>query len=200
MTSPEEMIGWLQWWDGVTGLSCHRLAARSPSHDGLLFALCWRCAGIYLGIAASALWSLGRTRGPARPPTNASAVVCVLLMVPLLVDGWGQTLGLWQTPSNLRFATGWAMGISLPPLCLPLLAAPRSNSRRSIGDGLEWLMLLAGGVIVWGVLRLSSESVGILMRVAVNFGQLFLLAVFAGAVGLPAVRRWLPSRRGSHAR
>lgn len=180
----------MQWWDALTGLPCHQLSWRSPSHAENHFALCWRCSGIYLGVAASVLWVAGRTRGFARPPSNAAAIICVLLMLPLIVDGWGQVLDLWQSGAGIRFVTGWAMGISFPPLCMPLLTGnDHASYRRSIGGALEWLVLAAAGIFAWNLLRISSETVGILLRVSANFGQIFLLITFAGAVVMPLLRK-----------
>jgi len=45
------------------------------------------------------------------------------VMTPFLVDGWANTLGLWDTPSWLRALTGLGYGVVLPLLLVPLASA-----------------------------------------------------------------------------
>jgi hypothetical protein len=45
---------------------------------------------------------------------------CVALMLPLMIDGLGNALHLWNSPGWLRGLTGLGVGLSLPWLLSPL--------------------------------------------------------------------------------
>ncbi len=119
------------------GLFCHQWPDRSPQLDGAVFPLCYRCAGLYLGILASYLylaWSGGWRR---RLPQLKVVIGSSALIVPFLIDGWGNTLGLWSAPGSVRSLTGLAAGVVLPLLLIPLArpldgraAAPKATLPR----------------------------------------------------------------------
>lgn len=92
---------------------CHQLPERSLHWNGSSIVVCARCAGFYAGLAltgvlAAPIWWLRRSARLDRP--------VLILLVPLVVDGLGNLLGLWSTPSFLRALTG-AMA-ALPPVLL----------------------------------------------------------------------------------
>ena len=103
------------------GLFCHQLPERSPVlYDTIVFPLCFRCAGLYIGFLCGYL-SLGLSGGLRRrfPCFGAAAAVSFATM-PLWFDGWGNFLHLWSSPAWLRGLTGLTAGAALPFLTLPL--------------------------------------------------------------------------------
>ena len=103
-----------------TGWFCHKLPERSPQCAGEFFPVCFRCAGVQLGMAASYL-GLFISRGwHRRFPAVRVVMRCVALMLPLVIDGLGNALGLWSSPGWLRGLTGLGVGLSLPRLLAPL--------------------------------------------------------------------------------
>jgi uncharacterized membrane protein len=99
---------------------CHQLPDRSPCLDGCYFPVCYRCAGIYFGLASTVIFLvlLGRLRSTFPTLTLSLTISCLLL--PIGVDGWANTLGLWNSPAWVRYATGVMAGSSLPMIFFPL--------------------------------------------------------------------------------
>jgi uncharacterized membrane protein len=106
---------------------CHQLPFRSPQWEGLVFPLCWRCAGLHLGIFACYLSMLTRGSKRRRPLLFADLAVLIALLLPLAVDGLGNFLSLWSSPGWIRAFTGLGAGVALPPL-LSMLAQTTSAS------------------------------------------------------------------------
>jgi uncharacterized membrane protein len=83
---------------------CHQIPDRSFQLAGYQFAVCSRCTGIYLGLAAAALFyplvrSLKRTDTPSR-------LWLFLAAVPLAVDFALGYFSIWQNTHWSRFLTG----------------------------------------------------------------------------------------------
>jgi len=104
------------------GIFCHQLPGRSPHQDGIVFPLCYRCAGIYVGLFAAYVW-IGFDGGGWRRKLPGIRATLLLSggMLPLLVDGWANALNLWETPGWVRAITGIGVGAALPRFLLPLL-------------------------------------------------------------------------------
>ena len=144
---------------------CHQLPDRSPCINADVFPLCYRCAGIHLGLFVM-MSNLIISRGWQRKfPTPSVAILLALMLLPIWIDGWANGLGLWNTPDFLRYLTGLSVGLSLPllvvPLCRPPTKAPVSLTISSlrysmdlVGSffiGLVFLLLLTQpyGVVLW---------------------------------------------------
>jgi uncharacterized membrane protein len=109
------------WIGSLFSLFCHQFPERSPSFGEAAFPLCWRCSGFYFGILSS-YFVLALSGGARRRlPGIASLIAASALMTPFLVDGWANTLGLWDTPGWLRASTGLGYGVVLPMVLVPLL-------------------------------------------------------------------------------
>jgi uncharacterized membrane protein len=134
------------------GLVCHQIPERSPQFGALTFPLCFRCAGTYLGVFSSYL-VLGLSGGWRQGIRGVGAAVTVaILMLPLVLDGWGVTLGLWSSPGWVRGLTGLGAGAVLPVTLAPLILRQTSaaSDRRATRCGLHRLLLatLAGGSLL----------------------------------------------------
>jgi uncharacterized membrane protein len=131
------------------GLFCHQLPERSPIfHDTIVFPLCFRCAGLYIGFLCGYL-SLGLRGGLRRGfPSLGVAVTASFSVVPLWFDGWGNFLHLWSSPGWLRGLTGLTAGAVLPFVILPLvqpvsrISALELKATISRPSGLLWPFLL----------------------------------------------------------
>jgi uncharacterized membrane protein len=93
----------LRW---LFGLICHGIEARSFVIGESPMLVCARCSGIYLGLLlGAALFALG----PAAWNRSGS-MLFLLAVIPLVIDGSGQAIGLWTSGNLLRAATGLAAG------------------------------------------------------------------------------------------
>lgn len=88
---------------------CHQQPERSQV-GGATLAVCTRCAGFYLGLAAGGLAAAGWgwLSGPRPTPRWA-----LLGLVPLVVDGAGNLLAWWTTPGGIRALTGLLAALPL---------------------------------------------------------------------------------------
>jgi len=96
---------------------CHQMRQRSFALQGMSWAVCHRCAGIYFGLFAGSLL-------PRRWWASSFSVerrrICVLLAAgPLLLDVVLPYAGLWNNSATSRFLTGFLFGTMLMTLLLP---------------------------------------------------------------------------------
>ncbi len=88
---------------------CHQQPERSLM-GGATLAVCSRCAGFYLGLAAGGVlaagwrWVFGRRQIPR---------AALLGLIPLAIDGTGNLLGMWATPGGWRALTGLLAALPL---------------------------------------------------------------------------------------
>ena len=170
----------------IFGFFCHQLPERSPQLGGLVFPLCFRCAGLHLGLLVSYgfLASTGGFR--RRLPEARLAVGVSLLLVPFLVDGWGNTLHLWSSPGWLRALSGAAGGVALPLLLAPLMLRPRAvtpAARPTVPCAAA--LLVPGGfavALVWSL----AQPVSAPQLQALALAALVGLLLFATNIGLAA--------------
>ena len=99
---------------------CHQMPSRSPHFAGVAFPVCFRMAGVYLGVLASYLYLAASGGWRRRLPDTRRAIACGFAILPLLIDGWGNTLHFWSSPGPLRLLTGLGCGMVLPLLLVPL--------------------------------------------------------------------------------
>lgn len=89
---------------------CHQLPGRSPQVDGVAFAVCHRCYGIYLGLplALVAFWGL---LGRASWLHRHARWILAASLVPIAIDWGGDWLGWWTNTPASRMATGGVFGL-----------------------------------------------------------------------------------------
>jgi|SRR5450759_4297390 uncharacterized membrane protein len=150
-----------------TGWFCHKLPERSPQCAGEVFPVCFRCAGVQLGLAASYLGLFASHGWHRRFPAVRVVMRCVALMLPLMIDGLGNTLHLWNSPGWLWGLTGLGVGLSLPWLLSPLaqsLDRATDPARKPSLNGLRQMLLpaLAGAS---AIMLLDRECGPMLFRV-----------------------------------
>jgi uncharacterized membrane protein len=158
MTSDLEFLR--EW----TGWFCHKLSDRSPQCAGELFPVCFRCAGVQLGIAASYVAVFASRAWRKRFPSTHIVLWCAAMMLPLVIDGMGNAFSFWSSPNWLRGLTGLGVGLSLPwllmPLAQPLECATDARRKASL-ESLDQLVLPAIAGIA-GVIMLDGNC-GVLM-------------------------------------
>jgi uncharacterized membrane protein len=90
---------------------CHQQSERCLLF-GASLAVCARCTGFYAGLALFAGAALGLGRLPRVRPVG------LLALLPLVVDGSANLLGLWASPAPLRALTGVMASVPLALLVL----------------------------------------------------------------------------------
>lgn len=111
---------WGKLWYAAFAPVCHQDPARCFVLAGFPLAVCGRCLGIYLGfLAGAAAYPLLRGFSAAWTPRLRTLIGFSL---PMAADALGNLLGLWRSPTALRFATGACWGVILPFYWIPGLA------------------------------------------------------------------------------
>ncbi|MBQ6634207.1 MAG: DUF2085 domain-containing protein [Ruminococcus sp.] len=106
---------------------CHQIPERSFFFRGWQFPICSRCTGIIIGE------SLGFTR-IKRP--NA-AKVCIVLMIPLIIDGLIQFKTEYESNNQKRFVTGLLFGYGFINLLISLILQIINTLRNEEGKGVD---------------------------------------------------------------
>ncbi len=82
---------------------CHRDPERSIKIFGRILPICARCTGIFLGSFFAMMLIFTGNRTPL--------FICILLLIPLVVDGMTQLMKLRMSNNPLRLITGTLFGI-----------------------------------------------------------------------------------------
>ncbi len=90
---------------------CHQLPDRTFHVHGLPFAVCQRCFGVYVGLAAALLlWPAFRSH--ADHVGRHALALLAFGVTPLVVDWALTTLQIWQNTPFTRTATGLLFGLA----------------------------------------------------------------------------------------
>jgi len=177
--------------DDIFGLFCHQLPERSPQIAGVVFPLCFRCAGLHLGLLASYAFLLASGSCKRRLPAPTLAIGTSFAILPLFLDGFANTLHLWSSPAWIRTLTGLGCGVALPLLVLPLAhrltpcEASRLRPTLSHPAALIW-PVGAGAALAWPLLDPFSVAELWILGVAALLG----LLLFLGTVCLGVACSW----------
>lgn len=109
---------------------CHQIPSRSPHIDGVSFAVCDRCTGLYLGIAAGSLAGLW-LQGPRRFLSRHAGPAILAVLIPIGADWALDIAGLWSNTPVTRSTTGAAFGVIMGVL---LIAATWPRERADPAD------------------------------------------------------------------
>lgn len=111
---------------------CHQIPERCFAYHGHPLAVCGRCLGIYAGFAAGlVIYPLARGFSTLRLP---AARVFLLFSLPMALDAVGGIIGLWASPIELRFVTGFIWGALLPFYFVTGLADLFISRRRRLDE------------------------------------------------------------------
>ncbi len=100
---------------------CHQLPQRSFMLDGMSWAVCQRCAGIYMGMFAAALLVPARWWASVLS-AERRRTWALLSAAPLAADALLPRTGHWASTPASRFLTGILFGVMLMTLLLPGVA------------------------------------------------------------------------------
>ena len=123
---------------------CHQNPMRSFTFDGYPWAVCQRCAGIYIGALILSLLP-GLTSGMMSQP-RMRRVLVFAASVPLLLDASLPVTGIWTNAPWSRFASGMIFGAMISTLLLSgvpqfFSEAPWQRSpsgRPTLNGGISW--------------------------------------------------------------
>ncbi len=86
---------------------CHQKASRSLFINGNQMPFCARCTGIWIGLAIG----LGVSIIYKFELSQRLFILIITCIIPLVVDGTGQLVGLWESNNPLRLVTGVTAGV-----------------------------------------------------------------------------------------
>lgn len=112
---------------------CHQLPERSPHLHGIPLAVCHRCLGIYLGLAAAAAAFRFLPGRDGLLERSAPWWIVVALAVPGL-DWLAGVAGLWSSGPFVRIATGSVFGVITGLLFTRALAMRRVRQPSTAPD------------------------------------------------------------------
>ncbi len=142
---------------------CHQLEERSLVVSGEALAVCARDTGIYIGIFSTLIYLhfFKQDKNMTIPSIKISFLL-LLFLVPLIIDGLGSYLNVFESTNVRRLVTGTLFGFVLPYFIYPLLSMKaldhRSKPVLTTGKDLYIPFLLScvfGGLFYWG--KLSSD-------------------------------------------
>lgn len=102
------MILWLYKWLPII-FGCHCRDDRSFHYHGKKFPICARCTGELIGILVCCAYSFFRL---------PSAGTALLLLLPLIIDGFVQLKTTYESTNPRRAVTGFLFGYGLCALFL----------------------------------------------------------------------------------
>ena len=100
------MVSFIYKWLPIV-FGCHQMERRSFHFKGKAFPICARCTGELAGIILAAV---------TLPFFSIGAVWSVIFMIPLIADGFVQSLTKYESTNTRRFITGVLFGIGLTTL------------------------------------------------------------------------------------
>lgn len=102
------MKAWMYRWLPII-FGCHQRADRSFFYHGKQFPICARCTGELIGILGGLF---------LYPFWHPDWRIALLLMLPLIIDGFTQSLTSYESNNGKRLLTGILFGYALAVLFL----------------------------------------------------------------------------------
>jgi uncharacterized membrane protein len=165
---------------------CHQLEDRSLQAAGETLSVCARDTGIYLGIFSSLayLHIFKRHRDITIPSVKISFFL-LLFMVPMMIDGLGSYLHLFESTNVRRLVSGTSFGFVLPYFLYPLFSARAlENTSESVVKDYKDLIVplllcsVLGGLFYWGKLSYYVVDSFIILTV-IGWFSLFASILFS---------------------
>lgn len=136
---------------------CHQIEDRSLQSSGETLSVCARDTGIYIGIFSTlAYLHLFKRKAKITIPSIKMSFFLLLLMVPLIIDGLGSYIHLFESNNARRLVSGTSFGFVLPYFLYPLLTAKslEASSEPVIKHGWDvfaplFLSCGLGGLVYW---------------------------------------------------
>lgn len=161
---------------------CHQIPERTFNINGHYLPVCARDTGIYIGIFSSLLYLYVSKRNCADMiPNKKNSFILLLCSMPLIIDGFGSYLHVYETNNVLRLSTGILFGMSLPFFLMPLQHfSVGGNSKRSLVKIRElfiplFLATLMGVLVYYAVFPFYLFDLFIIMTLLYWVSLIFFL-------------------------
>ncbi|WHY85333.1 DUF2085 domain-containing protein [Neobacillus novalis] len=136
---------------------CHQIEDRSLQASGETLSICARDTGIYIGIFSTlAYLHLFKRKAKITIPSIKISLFLLLLVVPMIIDGLGSYIHLFESNNARRLVSGTSFGFGLPYFLYPLLSANslEASSEPVIKHGRDlfaplFLSCGLGGLVFW---------------------------------------------------
>lgn len=162
---------------------CHQFPERSFDFAAVQWAVCARCSGIYVGLAAVLISLVVAFRKQQRHGFMAWPY-WIFLAAGLAFMGWdgvSSYAGWRETTNFLRWVTGIGMGASLAPLLYFLLVnnlAKRSFDKPVMGGGARpWIAVAIGMVAAFVVVYPAGPLLGALSAIIAALAMWFTFSL-----------------------
>ena len=190
---------------------CHQYAERSLEAGGLYFCVCARCTGIYLGfivtllvvailVAITARKSEASDSAPTGMPPTWVVVICVLLIVPMAIDGVGSYARLFETTNLARYITGYLCGTSLAIIAsggVTSLWLQPSESQSTVNTPARLVALLLVSATAGALFYKGYPFMGILAPI-ISLASLWLAVTVVILLIVSTTRLWQPNSSAAY--
>lgn len=114
MDTKEEkrMKRWMFWMQLGARTGCHQKPERSFFYKGFQFPVCARCTGVFIGYLLAIIFFKYITLG---------YVFCIVMNIPMLIDGGTQFMRMRESNQILRVITGIIGGYGIVTFQLKLV-------------------------------------------------------------------------------
>ena len=175
---------------------CHQYTERSFEAGGLYFCVCARDTGIYLGLIVTLLILIilsarNREKPAALPPVWAIAV-CVVLAVPMAIDGVSSYAGLRETTNLIRYVTGYLCGTGVGVVAggaVMSLWARANHNLSAVRSPGRLILVLVASVAAGTLFYLTYAALGVIAPFMI-LGCLWLAIVLINVLIVSTTRFW----------
>lgn len=156
---------------------CHQLEERSLTVSGEVLAVCARDTGIYIGVFSTLIYlHFSKRKQSITIPSIKISFLLLLFLIPLMIDGLGSYLNVFESTNVRRLVTGTLFGFVLPYFIYPLLSKraldhkskPILTEKRDLYIPLL-LSCVLGGLFYWGNLPSNLLNGMIILTIIVWF-------------------------------
>ena len=109
----KNMRNWLLWMQLGAKTGCHQRPDRSFFYKGYQFPVCARCTGVFIGYILAML---------SFKFVAVGYMFCVVINIPMLIDGCTQLLRIRESNQMLRVTTGIMSGYGILAFQLKLVS------------------------------------------------------------------------------
>ncbi|AZU63880.1 DUF2085 domain-containing protein [Neobacillus mesonae] len=165
---------------------CHQIEERSLLASGETLSVCARDTGIYFGIFSSLFYlHMTKRKTNITIPTIRTSFFLLLLMAPMIMDGLGSYIHIFESSNVRRLVTGICFGLVLPYFLYPMVLgkALKQNAQPVITKAADFLIPLLiscslGGLVYWGELPFIIID-SLLILVLLCWGGLLVSFLFS---------------------
>lgn len=115
------IAGFVGNWQGILGSICHQIPEKSLIMENGEVLLCFRCLGIYSGVAISGLIYIKRNLISKFGLIRIYSFLLISILLNII-----SSLNLFQYGNHLRYITGFTLGLCLGLIFIKALRIKRS--------------------------------------------------------------------------